>query len=256
MRKPIICGNWKMHKNRDEALQFIFAVNQSLPSKELVDIVICPPAIILRDLVKRQGDEMRVGAQTMHYAESGAYTGEISADMLKSTGVEYVIIGHSERRTFFNETNDSVNLKVKAALKYELKPIICVGETLAERQSHRAYDVLKEQISKAFRDIKPRDVAKLIIAYEPLWAIGTGETASSSRAEKAIAFIRSIIAELFTEEISQDIRIMYGGSVNADNALELMSQPDIDGLLVGGASLYPDSFIEICKAGLTKKEGA
>lgn len=245
MRKPFVCGNWKMHKTRDEALQFIFAVNQSLPSNELVDVAICAPSIILRDLVKRQGDIMKIGAQNMHFADSGAYTGEVSPEMLKTTGVEYVIIGHSERRTYFNETDETVNLKLKAAIKYQLTPILCVGETLEERKGNTTKDKLKLQLEKAFADISNEDAARIIVAYEPLWAIGTGLTASKEVAEETIAYIREVLANLYGTT-SDVIRLLYGGSVSADNANALMNMPNIDGVLVGGASLYPESFIAIC----------
>lgn len=248
MRKPIICGNWKMNKTRDEALQFLFAVNQSLPSKKLVDVVICPPSIILRDLVKRQGDTMRIGAQNMHYTNSGAFTGEISAEMLSSTGIEYVILGHSERRAYYNETNSSVNLKVNSAIVNNIIPIVCVGESLDQRNNNETESFLKEQILSAFEGFQASDFIKICIAYEPIWAIGTGLTASLDVVHHELAFIRRIVFENFGEIASENVRLLYGGSVTKESADELMKDVEIDGLLVGGASLIPDIFISICKS--------
>lgn len=248
MRKPIMAGNWKMNKTRDEALQFIYAVSDNLPAKDKLDSIICAPAIILRDLVKRQGDNLRIGAQNMHEKESGAYTGEISPVMLQSTGVEYVIIGHSERRQYYNETNESVNAKAIKALEFELKPIICVGESLAERESGITHNVLEEQVTKAFANIHEESLTNVVIAYEPVWAIGTGKVASAETADEACGFIRSLIEKLYTKNAADNIRILYGGSVSTKSVDELMAQPNIDGGLVGGASLQAESFIELCNA--------
>lgn len=253
MRKPIICGNWKMNKTRDEALQFIFAISQSLPDKKLVDIVICPPSIILRDLVKRQGDDIRIGAQNMHYANFGAYTGEISSEMLVTSGVEYVILGHSERRAYFNETNSSVNMKVHAALSNGLKPIVCVGESLEQRHNHETYDFIKEQIIAGFEGIDESDFSNVCIAYEPIWAIGTGLSASLDRTHKAISFIRKTVIEEFGPEAGNIVRILYGGSVNSDSASDLKDEADLDGLLIGGASLIPEVFVSICNIWAKKR---
>lgn len=248
MRKPIMAGNWKMNKTRDEALQFIYAVSDKLPSKDILDSIICAPAIILRDLVKRQGDNLRIGAQNMHEKESGAYTGEISPLMLQSTGVEYVIIGHSERRQYFNETNASVNAKAVKALEFGLKPIICVGESLEQREAGTTHEVLKEQTVKALEGISEDSLANTVIAYEPVWAIGTGKVASAETADEACGFIRSLVKELYSETAGEEIRILYGGSVSEKSVDELMAQPNIDGGLVGGASLKSDSFIALCQA--------
>lgn len=248
MRKPIMAGNWKMNKTRDEALQFIYAVSDKLPSKEKLDSIICAPAIILRDLVKRQGDNLRIGAQNMHEKESGAYTGEISPIMLQSTGVEYVIIGHSERRQYFNETNESVNAKAIKALEFELKPIICVGESLQQRENGTTHQILEEQVVKALEGISEEALSNIVIAYEPVWAIGTGKVASAETADEACGFIRSLIKGLYSETAGEKIRILYGGSVSVKSVDELMAQPNIDGGLVGGASLKSDSFIELCNA--------
>lgn len=248
MRKPVMAGNWKMNKTRDEALQFIYAVSDKLPSIEKVDSIVCAPAIILRDLVKRQGDNLRIGAQNMHFAESGAYTGEVSPVMLTSTGVEYVIIGHSERRAMFNETDETVNLKVKSALTHELKPIICCGESLEERENGTTHQVLDVQIAKAFEEIAEESLNSIIVAYEPIWAIGTGKVASPEMADEACGYIRSLIEKLYSTKAAEEIRILYGGSVSTKTVNELMAQPNIDGGLVGGASLKADSFIELCLA--------
>jgi len=245
MRKPIIAGNWKMNKVRDEALQFTYAVNQALPSIEEVDSVICAPAVLLRGLVKRQGDHLRIGAQNMHEEESGAYTGEISALILKDTGVEYVIIGHSERRQYFNETDESVNKKIHAAFKYDLTPIVCVGEQLEIRESNMTNQVVEAQTKKALAGLTADQVEKVVMAYEPIWAIGTGKTATSEMANETCGYIRSVITSLYGQVVSEKVRIQYGGSVKPSNIKELMSQPHIDGALIGGASLDADAFIEM-----------
>ena len=247
MRKPVMAGNWKMNMTRDEALQFIYAVSDKLPSIEVLDSVICAPAIILRDLVKRQGDNLRIGGQNLHQAEKGAFTGEISAKMLTSTGVEYVIIGHSERRQYFNETDETVNLKIKTALANGLKPIVCCGETLEERENGTTNEVLKKQITLALQEIKGEELSSIIIAYEPIWAIGTGKVASAQMADEACGYIRSLVKDLYCALCAEEIRILYGGSVTTATVAELMAQPNIDGGLVGGASLKPESFVELCE---------
>ena len=246
MRKPVMAGNWKMNKTRDEALEFIYAVSDKLPSQKQLDSIICAPAVILRDLVKRKGDSLKIGAQNVHFAESGAYTGEISPAMLTTTGVEYVIIGHSERRAYFNETDETVNLKIKAALANDLKPIVCCGESLEERESGQTHEVLKRQISKALEEISSESLSNVIIAYEPIWAIGTGKVASDEMADEACGYIRSLIASLYCAACAEEIRILYGGSVSTKTVSGLMAQPNIDSGLVGGASLKADSFIELC----------
>ena len=248
MRKPVMAGNWKMNKTRDEALQFIYAVNNELPSNEKVESVICAPAILLRCLVKRQGDELRIGAQNMHYAENGAYTGEIAPNMLESTGVSYVILGHSERREMFNETDEAINKKIVAALNHEITPIVCCGETLAEREANRVEEILGNQIRKAYAGLPSEQVVKTIIAYEPIWAIGTGKTATPQIADETCGFIRNVIKELYSSEVSEAIRIQYGGSVKTSNIDELMAQPNIDGALIGGASLNAADFKVLVKA--------
>lgn len=245
MRKPMLAGNWKMNKTRDEAISFILAVEGKLPDS--VDCVVCAPAIILRDLVKRR-TTLQIGAQNMNQNDSGAYTGEISPVMLRDTEVEYVILGHSERRAYYNETNESVNAKIKKALEFDLKPIVCVGEVLEEREAGSTNAVLKEQITKGFDGVEISNPENVIVAYEPVWAIGTGKSATSEMAEDACSYIRSVLKDMYGEAISNNIRILYGGSVNTKNVNELMSMPNIDGGLVGGASLKADSFVELCNA--------
>lgn len=252
MRKPIIAGNWKMFKTRDEALRFIYAVNNEVPSLEEVDSVICAPFTVLRCLVKRQGENLRIGAQNMHFEESGAFTGEIAPDMLTSLGVTYVIIGHSERRAMFNETDETVNKKLHAAFNHGLVPILCVGEYLEDRESGQTEAVIEKQIVKDLEGLTPEQVKELVIAYEPIWAIGTGKTATSEVANETCGYIRKLVAKLYSEEVAEAIRIQYGGSVKTNNIDELMAQSDIDGALIGGASLDPENFIYFTKAALRK----
>ena len=248
MRKPVMAGNWKMNKTRDEALQFIYAVNNELPSTDKVETVICAPAILLRCLVKRQGSELRIGAQNMHYAENGAYTGEISPKMLETTGVSYVVLGHSERREMFNETDEAINKKIVAALAHDITPIVCCGETLAEREASQVEEVLGRQIRAAYANLPAEDVAKTIIAYEPIWAIGTGKTATADVADETCGFVRSVIRDMFGNAVAEEVRVLYGGSVKPSNIEELMSKENIDGGLVGGASLEAESFLKLVKA--------
>ena len=240
MRIPIIAGNWKMFKDRDEALKFVYVLTDRLPSKEKVESVICAPAVFLRSLVKRQGEQLRIGAQNMHFADQGAYTGEISADMLNSIDVEYVVIGHSERRAMFNETDESVNKKLHQAFKHEIKPILCVGETLDIREDGKTEELVGKQVELALAGLTKENVSKLVIAYEPIWAIGTGKTATSEQAEETCKFIRKKVKSLYDKETSEALRIQYGGSVKLSNIDELMKMPNIDGALIGGASLNPE----------------
>ena len=245
MRKPIIAGNWKMFKTRDEAIKFILDVNDKMPSNEVVDSVICSQFTVLRCLVKRQGENLRIGAQNMHFEEKGAYTGEVSAQMLKSIGVEYVIIGHSERRQYFNETDETVNKKIKSAYANGLKPIVCVGETLEQREAGKAVEVITKQTELALEGLDNEQVASTIIAYEPIWAIGTGKTATKEDANDAIKAIRDKICQIYGQNVAERVIIQYGGSVKSANAKELFEMSDIDGGLVGGASLKPDEFSKI-----------
>jgi triosephosphate isomerase len=248
MRKPIIAGNWKMNKTRDEALQFVYSVNMKLPSREFVESVVCVQSPVLRDLVKRQGDNLRIGAQTMHYEDNGAFTGEISAPLLASLGVQYVIIGHSERRAYYNETDDAVNKKLHQAFRYGLTPILCVGEELATREAGETDAFVKDQVVADLAGLGSEQVKSLVIAYEPIWAIGTGKTATSEMANETIHGIRRVVASLYDEETADAIRIQYGGSVKPANIAELLAQPDIDGALVGGASLDPEDFLTLVQA--------
>ena len=252
MRKPIIAGNWKMNKNRDEALQFIYNVNMKVPSSEFVQSVVCAQAPILRDLVKRQGDNLRVGAQNVHFLDNGAYTGEISAPLLEDIGVEYVIIGHSERRQYYNETDASVNKKIHQALRYNLVPIVCVGESLEIREAGTQDEWNKAQAVAALKGLTGEEVKGIVVAYEPIWAIGTGKTASAQQAQDTIKAIRDVIEGLYDKKVAQAVRIQYGGSVKPANVDELLSMPDIDGALVGGASLDSESFLVLVNAAVKK----
>lgn len=251
-RIPVIAGNWKMFKTKDDALAFIYAVNLEVPEREKVETVICAPSIFLRDLVKREGENLKIGAQNMHYLDEGAYTGEISAPMLRSYGVDYVVIGHSERRAYYNETDESVNLKAIQAIKYDLTPIICCGESLEIREAGTTNDFVKQQVIKAYHNIKAEDVLKTVIAYEPIWAIGTGRTATPEQANETIKAIRDVMESLYGKTVSDQLRILYGGSVNTKNVDSLIAMPHIDGALVGGASLDPTSYLTLVKAALNK----
>ena len=252
MRKPMIAGNWKMFKTRDEALQFIYAVNMEVPSKTYVDTVVCAQAPVLRDLVKRQGENLRIGAQNMHEEVEGAYTGEVSAALLENIGVDYVIIGHSERRQYFNESDKSVNLKLHQAFRYGITPILCVGEALETRENGTTDSFVRNQVEIALEGLGQRQVQELVIAYEPIWAIGTGKTATDEQANETIEGIRKVIAELYDKETAEQVRILYGGSVKPENIKALMAQPHIDGALVGGASLNPKSYMTLVEAALNK----
>jgi triosephosphate isomerase len=250
-RKKLIAGNWKMYKVKDDALEFIYRVNLDVPSKDAVDTVICAPAIYLRDLVKREGENLRIGAQNMHYLEEGAYTGEISPNMIKTVGVTYVILGHSERRAYYNETDETVNLKVKAAIAHQLIPIVCVGESLEIREAGTTDAVVREQVIKAYKDVSKEAALKTVVAYEPIWAIGTGKTATPTQANDTIKAIRGVLRELYNDA-ADEIRILYGGSVNVKNVEALLSESDIDGALVGGASLDPEAFLFLANAAVDK----
>ena len=248
MRKPIIAGNWKMYKNVDEAEQFAYQVADKMPSVEKVDSVICAPFISLKSLVKRQGDNLKIGAQNMHFEEQGAFTGEIAPSMLTNIGVTYVIIGHSERRAMFNETDETCNKKVKQAFNHGLVPILCVGESLEERETGKTNDLLTCQLEKDLEGLTKEQVKELVIAYEPIWAIGTGKTATAEVADETCGFIRETVKRLYDEETSEAIRIQYGGSVKTSNIDELMAKPNIDGALIGGASLKAEDFVTLVAA--------
>ena len=248
MRKPIIAGNWKMYKNADEAVQFAYQVSDKMPSTEKVDSVICAPFISLKELVKCQGANLRIGAQNMHFEEQGAFTGEIAPSMLTNIGVTYVIIGHSERRAMFNETDETCNKKVHQAFNHGLVPILCVGESLEERETGKTNDLLTEQLEKDLAGLTKEQVEKLVIAYEPIWAIGTGKTATADVADETCGFVRSVIRDMFGSAVAEEVRVLYGGSVKPSNIEELMSKENIDGGLVGGASLEAESFLKLVKA--------
>lgn len=251
-RIPVIAGNWKMYKTRDDALAFIYQVNTKVPSKEEVETILFTSPIYLRTLIKRQEDGLRIGAQNMHFAEEGAFTGEISANMLTNIGTTHILIGHSERRQYFAETDESVNKKIKTAHAHGLTPTVCVGESLEVREAGQTNSFVKEQVVKAFADIPTDDVLKTIIAYEPIWAIGTGKTATPQDANDTIKSIRANLAELYGHDIANQVRILYGGSVNPKNISDLLAQSDIDGALVGGASLDPKSFLDLVNAASSK----
>ncbi len=247
MRRKVVAGNWKMNMNLSGTIELISAIKNELnKSDSKTEVIVCPPFTSLETAVTvLKGTSIKVGAQNMHYESDGAFTGEISADMLKSVGCEYVILGHSERRTIFGETDDIINMKVKKALSSGLKPIFCVGETLEERESNLTEKVVESQVKNGLSGISEHELSDLIIAYEPVWAIGTGKTASPEQAQEVHKFIRNLISKLYSDNLSENLVIQYGGSVKPDNAVELFSQPDIDGGLIGGASLKTDSFVSI-----------
>ncbi len=248
MRKLVIAGNWKLNKTNLEAIELVTLLKRELNEVVEVEIVVCPTAIALSD-VKDVLNESNIGlgAQNVYWEDSGAYTGEISAPILKSLGVQYVIIGHSERRQYFGETDETVNKRIKAALAHHLTPIACVGEVLQEREDDKTFEVIEKQCRGGFAGLTAEEIAQIIIAYEPVWAIGTGQTATPDQAQEVHKFIRELLAKLYDSDVAQTIRIQYGGSVKPENSAELMSQPDIDGALVGGASLNAESFSGIVK---------
>ena len=245
MRKKVIAGNWKMNMLPNEAMEFIEKFAPLVKDTQNEVILCVPYTDLFYALLNVQETNIKIGAQNMHFEESGAYTGEISAKMLKSINVEYVIIGHSERRQYFNETDETVNKKIKAAFENDLKPIVCVGETLEEREAGKTIEIITNQTQKALEGLTNEQVASIIIAYEPIWAIGTGKTATSEDAENSIKAIRDKIEKIYGQNVSQRVIIQYGGSVKSSNAKELFEMPDIDGGLVGGASLKPDEFAKI-----------
>ena len=245
MRKKIIAGNWKMNMLPNEAINFIEELTPLVKNTKN-EVIICVPYIdLFYTLLHVQGTNIKVGAQNMHWEEKGAYTGEVSAPMLKSIGVEYVIIGHSERRQYFAETDETVNKKIKSALKYNLKPIVCVGETLEQREEGITENIIANQIKKAFEGISKENLNNIIIAYEPIWAIGTGKTATKEQANETIKQIRNELAKNYGKNEVENVIIQYGGSVKPENAKELFEMSDIDGGLIGGASLKAKEFSQI-----------
>lgn len=247
MRKPFIAGNWKMNMTIADGVKYINELKDLVKDAD-AEVGICPPATILKDLVEAaKGTNIKIGAQNMHFEDNGAFTGEIAPAMLKEVDVDYVIIGHSERRSYYNETNETVNKKVLKALEVEIDPIVCVGESLELRENGEMKPFVKEQVVKAFENVKKEDVSKVVVAYEPIWAIGTGKTATSDQANEMTAFVRETIAELYDKETADSVRIQYGGSVKPHNVTEIMSKSDIDGALVGGASLVAETFSKVVK---------
>lgn len=246
MRRPFVAGNWKMNLTRAEAVQLAHAIVATAPTDEAVEIAVCPPFVYL-DAVRQalSGSSIALGAQNVYHESPGAFTGEISTSMLGDVGCQYVILGHSERRHILRETNQDINKKVLASLKAALKPIVCVGELLEERTAGRTMDVIREQFEGSLAGVSPEQMAISVIAYEPVWAIGTGQVATPAQAEEVHANLRQLLASRFGAAVAEQVRIQYGGSVKPDNAKELMSQPNIDGALVGGAALKADSFLGI-----------
>jgi triosephosphate isomerase len=249
VRKLIIAGNWKMHKSIPEAIELANGLKRELfDLQDSIDIVICPAFTALSEASEIIIDSnISLGAQDVYWQPQGAFTGEVSAPMLKDAGAKYVIIGHSERRQYFGETNVSVNKKIKAAFAAGLLPIVCVGENLAERENNKTFAVLDDHVQNGLKDINEAEISRIVIAYEPVWAIGTGKTATSQQAQEAHEYIRNLIIKLYNKDIAENLRIQYGGSVKPENTQELVSCADVDGALVGGASLSIDSFAKIVK---------
>lgn len=249
MRKPVIAGNWKMFKTVGEAQSFWDSVSSASIDASKVDAVICAPYLQLPTLVESaKNSSIHIGAQNMHQEKEGAFTGEISGDMLKDVGVTHVIIGHSERRQYFNETDETVNQKTKVALDLGLTPIVCVGESLEQREANETETVVSKQVAEAFEGLTEEQIEKTIVAYEPIWAIGTGKTATADDANQVCQSIRETLLDLHGEEAANATRILYGGSVKPANIEELLGKEDIDGALVGGASLEADSFLQLVEA--------
>lgn len=245
MRKKVIAGNWKMNMLPNEAISMITNLAPLVENSEN-EVVLCMPYVdLFYGLLTAQGTNIKIGAQNMHFEEKGAYTGEVSGKMLNSIGVEYVIIGHSERRQYFNETDESVNKKIKAAFANNLKPIVCVGESLEQRESGVAFDIITDQVEKALEGLTNDQIKNTIIAYEPIWAIGTGKTATKEDANEACKKIRDKIADIYGKDTAESVIIQYGGSMKPSNAKELLEMPDIDGGLIGGASLKVEDFSQI-----------
>jgi len=249
MRKTVIAGNWKMNNDLKESEKLIVELKNLLQNeKPNCDVIVCPPFTSLSEASKLvKGTMIKLGAQNMHFEDNGAFTGEVSASMLRSGGCEYVILGHSERRHIFGESDEVINKKIKRALSAGLKPIFCIGELLEERENGTTNDVVKRQVLKGLDGISAEDMKNVIVAYEPVWAIGTGKTASPAQAQEVHEFIRDLIEIDYSLEVANELTIQYGGSVKPDNAKELLSQKDIDGALVGGACLKADSFMGIIK---------
>ncbi len=246
MRTPFICGNWKMYKTVADAVAFIKEVTPLIANAKDVEIGIGAPATALKSLADAaKGTKIRIGGENCHWEKEGAFTGEIAPGMLVEAGCDFVIIGHSERRQYFGETNETCNKKAKAAIAQGLTVILCCGETLAEREAGKTTAVVTDHVKNGLAGFTPDEMAKIVIAYEPVWAIGTGKTATPAQAQEVHAVIRKLLGDLFGKNIADATRIQYGGSVKPDNVKEIMAQPDVDGALVGGASLKPDSFAKL-----------
>ena len=251
IRKKVIAGNWKMNKTAADGVVLTKEIVEAVGRETSVDVVLCPPFTALESVGHALGGQaVKLGAQNMHPEKSGAYTGEVSAEMLRTLYVSHVVLGHSERRQYFGETDAFINKKVLAALAAELRPILCVGETLAEREGGKTLDVVRTQTEAALAGVKPEQITTVIIAYEPVWAIGTGKVATTEQAQEVHAFIRELLTKLYGAPLAQKVRILYGGSMKPSNAPELLAQKDIDGGLIGGASLESRSFVELVKAAL------
>ncbi|MBI2523212.1 triose-phosphate isomerase [Candidatus Woesearchaeota archaeon] len=247
--KALIAANWKMNKDIKEAVSFVKSFEKLIKNAKNIDIVICPPFTLFSELNQLlKNSKIKLGAQNMHFEDKGTFTGEISPLMLKDAGCEYVILGHSERRQYFNETDDLINKKVKSALRHNLKPILCIGETLQQRDNNKTREIIENQLINCLNDINENEIKNLVVAYEPVWAIGTGKNAAPEQAEEVHKFIRSLLLKIYNKKISDNARIIYGGSVKPENIKCLMKMKNINGTLVGGASLDPKSFAEICNA--------
>ena len=253
-RRKLIAGNWKMNKTSADAVGLAQEIVAAIGKQNEVDVVVCPPFTAVEAVGRvLEGSEVRLGAQNMHHEASGAFTGEVSAPMLRAIFASYVILGHSERRTLFGETDEVVNRKVAAALRNQLRPIFCVGETLAEREAGSTLKVVQTQVERGLEGVSREQATSVVVAYEPVWAIGTGKVATTSQAQEVHAFIRGLLVKLFGEPVAQRVRILYGGSMKPANAPELLAQSDIDGGLIGGASLESRSFVELVNAALAAK---
>jgi triosephosphate isomerase len=254
LRKKLIAGNWKMNKTAADGVALVREIVTAAGKQSDVEVVVCPPFTALESVGKAvEGSNVKLGAQNMHFEASGAFTGEISAPMLRALFATHVILGHSERRTLFGETDELINKKLLAALKNQLRPIFCIGETLAEREAGSTLKVVQAQVERGLEGVSKELAQSVVIAYEPVWAIGTGKVATTEQAQEVHAFIRGLLTKLFTEPVAQKMRILYGGSMKPANAPELLAQKDIDGGLIGGASLEARSFVELVNAAVTVK---
>ena len=255
MKKPLIAGNWKMFKTISEGLNLVNIIKAGVHTITECDVAICPPFTALAAIGEALRDTyIELGAQDMHHETEGAYTGEISPLMLKDVGCRYVILGHSERRAYFKETDELINKKVMAALKYNLIPIVCIGETLEEREARRAFEVVKQQFDHSLAELKEEEMERVVIAYEPVWAIGTGRTATPEQAEQMHSYVRRLLNEKYGDSVAARVKILYGGSVKPENTAQLMAKPHVDGALVGGASIKAEAFIQIVANARAKEE--